>query len=296
MLKKIANFRHNWIPVLAISLLAVFGLMIIFLDVDLPASRVSQFDGKHILVLMVFGSVVAPVLEEFSFRGFFSNNSKLKKVALVGFLSYTSLVLYSNYSIGFAMANALIFLVLITLYSKFKNNIIFVLFVITNAVVFGLIHYSAEDFIGQLNPYVLTQIAWGLLFTWITINSRLTMAMVFHGALNLVLLTNFLINLQFVSEETTVIEKDNVKISYQQVPVLDSNNTTVNYEPDKVIGKNTTIKSLLDVALYDSNLKGKYSSIVPVARYNFTIEFKDDKRNVAALIELLQEEEMVIKN
>jgi hypothetical protein len=296
MLKKIANFRHNWIPVLALSLLVVFGLMILFSDVKLPISRVNAFDSLPILGLLLSGSVIAPVLEELSFRGFFSDNNKLKLVALIGFLSYTSLMLYSKYSIGFAVANALIFLVLITLYHKFKNNITFVLFVITNAVVFGLVHYSAEDFSSGSYPFVLIQTILGLFLTWITINSKLSVAMIFHGAWNSLAFISLFLNIQFVSEEKTLIERDNVKISYQQVPVLDSNTTTVTNESNIVIGKNATIKTLLDLAVFDSNLKDKYSSIVPMARYNFTIEFKDGKQNFEPVLKLLQEEELVIRN
>ncbi|ESU23955.1 hypothetical protein FEDK69T_10120 [Flavobacterium enshiense DK69] len=296
MLKKITNFRHNWIPVLAIGLFAVFSLMVLFLDVNLPASRVNELDGMPILLLMVYGSFVAPVLEELSFRGFFSSSNKLRVIALIGFLSYTSLAFYSKYSTAFVVLNVIVFFVLITLYNKFKNNLIFALFIVSNAVVFGLIHYSAEDFTNQWNPFVLSQIALGLFFTWITINARLVVAMLFHGAWNLIVLTSTLLSLQFVSEEILVIEKDNVKITYQQVPVLDFNTTTITDESNKVIGKNITINRLLDLGLLDSNLKGKYSSVVPMARYDFTIEFKDGKRNFKPVFELLSKEEMIIRN
>ncbi|WP_081711869.1 CPBP family intramembrane glutamic endopeptidase [Flavobacterium saliperosum] len=296
MYKRLNGYKYNWIFVLAMCLGIFFVLIMLFAQVKLPVSRVNAFDSLPILVLLTFGAIIAPVLEELSFRGFFSNSNKLKIIALIGFLSYTSLMFYSKYSIDFAVANALIFLVLITLYYKFKNNSIFVLFVITNAVVFGLIHYNATDFIGQINPFVLVQIILGLFLTWITINSKLWLAMIFHGAWNLIALTAMLLSLQFVSKEINVIERDNVKISYQQVPVLDSKVITVANETNKVIGKNTTIKTLLDFALIDSDLKGNYSSIVPMARYNFTIEFKDDKRNFETVLKILQEEEMVIKN
>lgn len=296
MFKKLANYRHNWILALAIGLVAAFGLMVLFLDVKPPMGRVNQFDSIPILALLIFGSVIAPILEELSFRGFFSSSNKLKLAAFIGFLAYTSLILFSKYSIGLAVANALIFLVLITLYTKFKSNIIFVLFVISNAVVFGLIHYSAEDFANHSYPFVLVQTVLGLFLTWITINSRLSIAMIFHGAWNLIAFSSMLVSLQFVSEEVQVFEKDNVKITYKLVPVLDSSTTTITNEYDKVIGKNVTIKTLLDLALIEPNLKGKYSSVVPMARYDFTIEFKDGKQNFKPVFELLSKEEMIIRN
>ncbi|HSD15472.1 MAG TPA: CPBP family intramembrane glutamic endopeptidase [Flavobacterium sp.] len=296
MFKKLENYRHNWILVLAIGLVAVFGLMNLFLDVKPPMGRVNQFDSIPILGLLIFGSVIAPVLEELSFRGFFSNSNKLRVLALIGFLSYTGFVFYSKYSATFAVFNTLIFLVLITLCTKFKSNIIFALFVITNAVVFGLIHYSAEDFSNGSYPFVLIQTVLGLFLTWITINSKLSIAMIFHGTWNLIALSITLASLQFVLEEKTVIEKDNMKITYQQVPVLGSNATTVTNESDKVIGKNVTIKTLLDLALIEPNLKDKYSSVIPMARYDFTIEFKDEKRDFEKVLKILQEKEMVMKN
>lgn len=296
MIKILTNCRHNWILVLAVSLLAVFGLMVLVLDVKPPINRVNEFDSLPVLVLLVFGAVFAPVLEELSFRGFFSNSNKLKIIALIGFLSYTSLMFYSKYSIGFAVANALIFLVLITLYYKFKNNSIFVLFVITNAVVFGLIHYSAEDFVSQSYPFVLIQTVLGLFFTWITINSKLSVAMIFHGTWNLLALVSMLLSLQFVSKETKVVHGNSVKVSYQQIPVLESNTTTCTDESDKIVAKNITVKSFLDLTLINSDLKENYSSIIPMARYNFTIEFKDGKTNFEEVLKMLQEEEMVIRN
>ena len=120
--------------------------------------------------------------------------------------------------------------------------------------------------------------------------------MLFHATWNLIALTAMLLSLQFVSKEINVIERDDVKISYQQVPVLDSKVITVTSETNKVIGKNTTIKTLLDFTLIDSDLKEKYSSIVPMARYNFTIEFKDGKTNFEEVLKILQEEKMVIRN
>lgn len=70
MLNKIAKYNHNWILVLAMSLAVVFILMALLLEIKTPISRVNAFDGIPILVLLAFGSVIAPILEELSFRGF----------------------------------------------------------------------------------------------------------------------------------------------------------------------------------------------------------------------------------
>ena len=70
MLNKIAKYNHNWILVLAMSLAVLFILMALLLEIKTPISRVNAFDGIPILVLLAFGSVIAPILEELSFRGF----------------------------------------------------------------------------------------------------------------------------------------------------------------------------------------------------------------------------------
>ena len=75
-----------------------------------------------ILVLLAFGSVIAPILEELSFRGFFTENRKLKLIALIGFLSYTTMSFCSKYSIVVAVVNGLVFLLAIALFRQFKSN------------------------------------------------------------------------------------------------------------------------------------------------------------------------------
>ncbi len=67
MLNKIAKYHHNWILVLAMSLAVVFILMALLLEIKTPISRVNAFDGIPILVLLAFGSVIAPILEEIVF-------------------------------------------------------------------------------------------------------------------------------------------------------------------------------------------------------------------------------------
>lgn len=278
------------------SLAVVFILMALLLEIKPPISRVNAFDGIPILALLMFGSVVAPILEEFSFRGFFTDNRKLKIIALIGFLSYTTMSFYSKYSIGVAVVNGLVFLLTIGLFRQIKSNAVFVLFVVYNALVFGLIHYTAEDFANGSYPFVLVQTILGLFLTWITINSRLAIAMIFHGAWNSLAFVSLFTSLQFVSEEMKIIENEKVKISYQQVPVLDSKITSVTNETNAIIGKNTTIKTFLDFATIHADLKNKYSSVVPMARYNITVEFKDGKTNYDEVLKMLQEQKLVIKN
>ena len=296
MLNKIAKYNHNWILVLAMSLAVLFILMALLLEIKTPISRVNAFDGIPILVLLAFGSVIAPILEELSFRGFFTENRKLKLIALIGFLSYTTMSFCSKYSIVVAVVNGLVFLLAIALFRQFKSNAFCVLFVVYNAFVFGLIHYTAEDFANGSYPFVLVQTILGLLFTWITINSRLTVAMIFHGVWNSLAFISLFISLQFVSKEMKIIENEAVKISYQQLPVLDSKSTSVTNETNVIIGKNTTIKTFLDFATIHPDLKKKYSSVVPMARYNITVEFKGGKANHEEVLTMLQEQKLVIKN
>ena len=128
MLNKIAKYNHNWILVLAMSLAVLFILMALLLEIKTPISRVNAFDGIPILVLLAFGSVIAPILEELSFRGFFTENRKLKLIALIGFLSYTTMSFCSKYSIVVAVVNGLVFLLAIALFRQFKSNAFCVLF------------------------------------------------------------------------------------------------------------------------------------------------------------------------
>ncbi|ESU29176.1 hypothetical protein FLJC2902T_12180 [Flavobacterium limnosediminis JC2902] len=296
MFETSTNFRHNWILILAIILGTAFGLMSFFLEIKPPVSSADFFEGVKIPVFIVIGTVIMPVLEELSFRGFFSNSNKMRAIALIGFLSISSSALYSNYSIVFASLVLVLMVVLTILYFKFRNNIIFVLFVISNALVFGLIHYSAKDFAVQGNPFVMVQIGAGLFLTWVTLNSRLRTAMLVHGVWNFIALASMLLSLQFVSKEIEVIEQGKVKVSYQQVPVFASNAISLTNESNKMVVKNATIRMLMDLALIDRDLKDKYSSVDPLARYNFTIEFKDDKRNFEEVLKILQEKEMVVRN
>lgn len=296
MIKTLTNYRHNWILVSAISCGVVFSLISLFFDTKSSTSHVGVFDRLPILLVIVVGVVVAPVLEELSFRGFFSNSNRLRIIALIGFLFYIVLSFYSKYSIGFAVLALVLALVLIMLYYKYRSSVVFILFVIFNAIVFGLIHYSIEDFSKPGFQFVLVQIGGALLLTWITMNKGLFFSMLFHGLWNLGALSIFVYSLQFVPKEINIIEKNSIKIVYQQVPIMDSNTVSVTNTADGLTAKNVTIQTFLDLGITDNSLKSAYSSIIPMARYDITVEFKDGGRNYETVLKILQEKEMIVKN
>lgn len=290
------KYKCNWILVLASTIAVVLALTLFLFEFELPVNKVNQFDRLPIVFLVVFVSLLAPVLEELSFRGFFTSSYKLKVVALLGFLTYSGFVLCFKYSVGLAVFVLSVMTVLIIFYYKFKSDFFFNFFVIANAVVFGLIHYQSDDFMNQPNPFILIQVTFALFLTWITINKGIFSSILLHGLWNSIALIILFVNIQLVSDKTQIVNNKEVRIIYKQVPIMDSNTVSVTNTEDGLIAKNVTIQTFLDLGITDNSLKSAYSSIIPMARYDITVEFKDDGRNYETVLKILQEKEMIVKN
>jgi membrane protease YdiL (CAAX protease family) len=227
-----------------------------------------------LLVLVFAALIIAPVLEELAFRGAFVNSKVYAIVSLVlttGFVALT----YKNY---YVMGTFVIFVVAFFVYKQKPSKALFKLVCISNALLFGFVHYKMEDFASIERGFiVLFQISVGFALIWITINFSLVRSMIAHGIYNALAMGIFIYSLQFPDTKLNRYEDENVTVEWQNVPYFESLESSYSMMEDSIIAKGSTITLLYpSLSTADSIKKKKMIIIDPYMKQNFRIILKEN--------------------
>lgn len=284
------KYKSNWILSTSIFLFLLFCLlMMLFRQEDFNNSRMTI--KVSFFVFSFFAVIIAPIFEEIIFRGIFTTNNYLKKTSIVFSVFIGLILFYINYNI--ASTIFLLTLILLNFYIYKNTNLTFYqeyLLVISNAFLFGFVHYKISDFESINNSiFVLSQISIGFLLIWITKNFGLVKSMIVHSLFNfsLVLLTFF--SIQFVDTKTYSKENKNVIIKWNQIPFLSSNKGSVENQEAKIVIKNLDISTAINLTNKSSSLR----SNIPFLKYNITIISKHKKITDKEIIEALEMSKLI---
>ena len=284
------KYKSNWILSTSIFLFLLFCLlMMLFRQEDFNNSRMTI--KVSFFVFSFFAVIIAPILEEIIFRGIFTTNNYLKKTSIVFSIFIGLILFYINYNI--AATIFLLTLILLNFYVYKNTNLTFYqeyLLVISNAFLFGFVHYKISDFESINNSiFVLSQISIGFLLIWITKNFGLVKSMIVHCLFNfsLVLLTFF--SIQFVDTKTYSKENKNVIIKWSQRPFLSSNKGSIENQEAKIVIKNLDISTAINL----TNKRSSLRSNIPFLKYNITIISKNKKISDKEIIEALEMSKLI---
>lgn len=284
------KYKSNWILSTSIFLFLLFCLlMMLFRQEDFNNSRMTI--KVSFFVFSFFAVIIAPIFEEIIFRGIFTTNNYLKKTSIVFSVFIGLILFYINYNI--ASTIFLLTLILLNFYIYKNTNLTFYqeyLLVISNAFLFGFVHYKISDFESINNSiFVLSQISIGFLLIWITKNFGLVKSMIVHSLFNfsLVLLTFF--SIQFVDTKTYSKENKNVIIKWNQIPFLSSNKGSIENQEAKIVIKNLDISTAINLTNKSSSLR----SNIPFLKYNITIISKHKKITDKEIIEALEMSKLI---
>jgi hypothetical protein len=284
------KYKSNWILSTSIFLFLLFCLlMMLFRQEDFNNSRMTI--KVSFFVFSFFAVIIAPILEEIIFRGIFTTNNYLKKTSIVFSIFIGLILFYINYNI--ASTIFLLTLILLNFYIYKNTNLTFYqeyLLVISNAFLFGFVHYKISDFESINNSiFVLSQISIGFLLIWITKNFGLVKSMIVHSLFNfsLVLLTFF--SIQFVDTKTYSKENKNVIIKWSQRPFLSSNKGSIENQEAKIVIKNLDISTAINL----TNKRSSLRSNIPFLKYNITIISKNKKISDKEIIEALEMSKLI---
>jgi membrane protease YdiL (CAAX protease family) len=213
MLTYLKNKKENWILLTGgINFSLAIVLYLIFEE---PNHEVSRAFSQLSLWFFVFVAIiVAPVLEEFAFRGFFSKNRKLQFLALGLLLVFV----LSSISKTYTFLPLIVMLVAFFSSRKAKNRIAFIALVISNATLFALYHYTLNDLLSlHTFFYPLFHFTIGLVLVWIVINFSLGKAIIAHSLWNSVNIAILFLVIQTPSDQVLTYTNTNGVIKWQKV-------------------------------------------------------------------------------
>jgi membrane protease YdiL (CAAX protease family) len=236
MKKKIKECNFNYLlktgAVIFCCTMFIFVIIAVYYTDKL--NNLSRFDSTNNYFLLVFVSLlIAPIFEELSFRGYFTNSFLLKIITLIGCPIY--IFITDNYYLYF------LFFVLVMLHFVSKIDRIYV-FVI-HSILFSLVHYKFSDFhsIFTVIP-MFFQFSVGLILIWIVLNFNLLRAIIVHFLFNLFFITILTIPLQFPDQNQNHINYLGYDIEWRKTPILTTTNTFIS-RPDEytITAENTDL-------------------------------------------------------
>ncbi len=231
----------------------------------LPASE--KFgDFENVFIIFIFAVIIAPLIEEIVFRGFFLQKKIYEWLFYVGSISFI-LITEAYYTIII-----LLIIGLLSFVFKVKKNLKIIYFL--NALLFALIHYKFTHFtnIYSIVP-MFFQFSGGLILIWIVINYNLFKSMLLHFCINFFAIGSLLIALKFPDDVRTYSIKDkDVVIIYNKIPL--QNDKSITISKGNLEANNFTIRSLAK-NLKISAINYSINDSLRYYRYQFKIEHKN---------------------
>lgn len=267
--------KENWLLTVFIVLFMLGISGFFFFDTSELVHNSRSQERISLLALLVAAILVAPFLEELTFRGAFLESKKSIGISLVltaGFVALT----YSNY---YAVGVFACYIIVLLAYNKSKK--FFKLVCTLNAILFGLVHYKMEDFTSFDRGFiVLFQISIGFLLIWITINFGLVKSMIAHGIYNTLAMGMLVFSLQFPDTKINTYEDENIKVEWQNVPYFESLTSRYTISEDSIITKSITLRQIYPSLYVVDTLRQKKMIIVdPFTKQNFRIILKENAVN-----------------
>lgn len=281
--------KYNYLLVGTFSSYVILTLLLFVLPNDYLINS-SGTGANNNLFLFILGSIIlAPLVEEIVFRGYFTNNRIFKIISIISLPLYVALS--KNYYVLFFVIPYTIMLVF-DFYKKNKINKHVI--ILTNIIIFAIYHYELIDFaqLGTIFP-ILSQIGGGFFLLWLIINYNIKTSIFFHFLKNISLILPLIFIIQFPDMNIKTLETEQFKITWQKVPSFKVNSNLTFLNRHELEAKNFTPLSLINNKITKDN----YIEIIPFQKYNISIKIIDNNKTIndEELIKILLESELILK-
>lgn len=239
-------------------ILKVLGL------IDETSSRGIRFNDINIYQLIIGAVIVAPLLEELTFRGIFTQKKYLKYVSYL--LIFISILLQKSY---FLIALVIVFVLLCEFKPK-KQFHIYTYFL--NALIFSLIHYKFLDLFNiSAYPNIFGTLGLALVFIWLVINFGLWASILGHFVVNSLLIVAGIIGYENYDQSLHKVETDHHIMTYQYVSLFEKNQTISYDSRNNITATNISMAEMNRIYCPNSPLKDIY-----FGKFNITIKRKSN--------------------
>jgi membrane protease YdiL (CAAX protease family) len=241
------NFNYLVVTGAVIFCCTLFSYTIIslfFVQEISDSSRLNSINNNYYL-FVISALIIAPIFEEFIFRGYFVNKLLLKIISVFGIIFY--IYITDNFYLY------ILIFALVILHFKKKINPIYIYYI--NSIIFSLVHYKLYDFnsIFTIIP-MFFQFSLGLILIWIVLNFNLIRSILFHFLFNLISIIILTIPLQFPEKEIKKIEHLGYKFEWNKTPIFNSESTIISRPNSyEVVAENVDIIKLYNT--FETNSK-----------------------------------------
>ncbi len=220
------RYSHNYLvstgaAIFCCTLITYICILYFF---ETEVDNLSGFDAENNYYQLIFSALlIAPIIEELFFRGYFTNNVFLKITSFIGIPIYIYLTDNNYLFILYFLALGLHF------FAKTRPYYLYFL----NAMIFSLVHYTFSDF-GSFITIVpmFFQFSLGLILIWVVINFNIIRSILCHFAFNLLFIAIITIPLQFPDDKICKIEHLGYHFEWTKIPVINAANTLVSIPND----------------------------------------------------------------
>jgi hypothetical protein len=292
MIKIITESKEKWILKTAAASLIVFLVLFALFynkNANFSSSRVDV--DLSLLTYASLAIIIMPIIEELTFRGFFTINKWLRKIIIVAFPVIFYFFIRDKYD--FSIKLVMLFFALVVSFAAFvstklnPNRIFIVLFI---SIFFGITHYKTSDFTAlNTSIFVLVQFTISLFLIWVTINFGIKKSMLVHAAYNSILIIPLLFVYQFVDDSIQKSQNQRVSVQWQKVKMFSSEQSNTTRGQKQLTIKNLSLKDAVKYSYINDSIKSKLLISDPFQKYSLTIKSKDKKLYDEDIIKVLNE-------
>ncbi len=276
------TYKENYLLKIGIPVFICFTLLAIILDhfnITDASSRETRFnDINNVTAMILSGVVIAPLFEEFFFRGAFTEKKYLKYISYFGIAFLV--IMQQSY---FLIPLLILFIILFEL--KAKNNFQKYSFFI-NALLFSLMHYKFYDLLNVSSyPSILGTAGLALVLIWLVLNIGLWSSILAHFLVNGTVISTAIISYENTDKTLRKVETKDFVMTYQYVSLFENKSDTEFSESKGIKASNTSVFIINKLVCPNTELKKVY-----FGKFNITIKRKQNstkKLNCQTFHELL---------
>lgn len=233
-MKKFNLYKDNYLLKYGVALFCcatlVFLVLILFFeDKIINLSRLDSFSNFNSFVFSAI--IVAPIIEEFVFRGYFTE----KKIII--YLSFLGSIIYVFITDNYYLLSLIILLVILHFFKNKKKYLY-----IVNCLFFSVVHYNLNDFSSFFTILpMFIQFSIGFILIWVVINFGILKSIILHFIYNLIIVIIMSFPLIFPNKNVRSKHYNGYKIEWNKVSIL-NNNTFISRPNDySIVANNITI-------------------------------------------------------
>lgn len=266
--------KDNLLIKVGVTLFSCTSLLFLYFYSDLEKLDVTPEIQKikSFSLLVILTLIIAPILEELTFRSVFAKfkfSFLLSTICIMGYI----LVTKNHY----LLILLFLFIILFVMQKLGKMNVNRFFLYISNSIIFSLVHYKTNDFNNFITIIpMFFQLSVGLILIWITLNYGLIKSVLFHFFYNFIFILVLFYTLQFPNITSHSIEYNEILLTWNKTPILNAEGTKIIIPNEQEIEvKSASISTFLKL----KNIKDDRLSIKENHFLLFNIKIKCKSNN-----------------